>query len=154
ARALRGDAGARRFRPAARAMSAAPAVARRRLLFVVNESHFFLSHRLPVAQAAQHAGFEVHVAAPDDHVWAPAGFDVGELARLGFVDQPIPLSRRGATPLQDAATFLAIPALLRRLRPELVHLLSIKPVLYGGIAARLAGSPAVVAGITGLGHAF
>ena len=126
----------------------------RRLLFVVNESHFFLSHRLPVAQAAQAAGFEVHVAAPDDHVWAPDGFDVAELARHGFVYHRVPLSRRGANPLQDAGTFLAILTLLRRLRPDVVHLLTIKPVLYGGIASRLAGAPAMVAGITGLGHAF
>jgi glycosyltransferase involved in cell wall biosynthesis len=135
-------------------VSAAPATAGRRLLFVVNESHFFLSHRLPVARAAQEAGFEVHVAAPDDHVWAPDGFDVAELARHGFVHHGIPLSRRGANPFEDATTFLAILRLLRRLRPELVHLLTIKPVLYGGVAARLAGAPAVVAGITGLGHAF
>ena len=134
-------------------MSGKP-MAGRRLLFIVNESHFFLSHRLPVARAAQEAGFETHVAAPDDHVWAPEGFDVGELARYGLIYHRIPLSRRGLNPLQDAATFLAILALLRRLRPDLVHLLTIKPVLYGGIAARLAGAPAVVAGITGLGHAF
>lgn len=127
---------------------------RRRLLFVVNESHFFLSHRLPVAQAASAAGFEVHVAAPDDHVWAPDGFDVGELARYGFAFHAIPLSRRGLNPLQDAGTFFSVLALLRRLEPDLVHLLTIKPVLYGGMAGRLAGTPALVAGITGLGHAF
>jgi len=126
----------------------------RRLLFVVNEAHFFLSHRLPVARAAQAAGFDIHVAAPDDHVWAPDGFDVAELVAHGFAFHPIPLSRRGVNPVQDARTFLAILALLRRLRPDVVHLLTIKPVLYGGVAGRIAGTPAIVAGITGLGHAF
>lgn len=132
----------------------AASAARGRLLFIVNESHFFLSHRLPVALAAQAAGFEVHVAAPDDHVWAPDGFDVGELMRYGFAFHAIPLSRRGLNPFQDAATFFAVLALLRRVKPDLVHLLTIKPVLYGGIAGRLVGTPALVAGITGLGHAF
>src|SRR5690606_29703938 len=107
---------ARRLLPPSRAVSGPGAMAGRRLLYVVNESHFFLSHRLPVAQAAQAAGFEVHVAAPDDHVWAPEGFDVGELARYGFTFHRIPLSRRGANPFQDAATFASILALFRRLR--------------------------------------
>lgn len=128
--------------------------ATRRLLFVVNEAHFFLSHRLPVAKAAQAAGYEVHVAAPADHVWAPDGFDVAELAAHGFEFHAIPLSRRGSNPFEDARTFLCILRLLRRLRPDVLHLLTIKPVLYGGVAARIVGTPAVVAGITGLGHAF
>ncbi|MBM3554399.1 MAG: glycosyltransferase family 4 protein [Alphaproteobacteria bacterium] len=126
----------------------------RRLLYVINETYFFLSHRLPVARAAQEAGFEVHVAAPDDHVWAPDGFSVDEIAKAGFTYHRVPLSRRGTDPLQEAHTFAAINALYRELRPALVHNLTIKPVLYGGVAARLAGVPAVVAGVTGLGQMF
>jgi glycosyltransferase involved in cell wall biosynthesis len=123
------------------------------LLFVVNETYFFVSHRLPVAEAARAAGYEVHVAAPDDHVWAPEDFSIQRLIDAGFVYHRIPLSRRGTNPLQELRTLVAIFALLRRLRPTLVHLLTVKPTLYGGLSARLLGIPAV-ATVTGLGHAF
>jgi glycosyltransferase involved in cell wall biosynthesis len=127
---------------------------RSRMLFVVNESYFFLTHRLALAKAAQSAGFEVHVAAPDDHVWAPEGFSIDEVRSEGFEFHTIPLSRRGKNPFQDLATIIALYRLFRRLQPDLLHLLTIKPVIYGGMAARLAEVEAVVSTITGLGQVF
>lgn len=124
------------------------------LLFVVNEAYFFVSHRLAIAQAARGAGFSVHVASPLDHVWAPDDFRIGTLADHGITHHPIPLSRRGTNPFNDARTFAALFGLYRRLRPDIVHLLTVKPVLYGGLAARLAAVPAVAATITGLGQIF
>ena len=129
-------------------------MARPILLYIVNEAYFFLSHRLPIARAAQDAGFEVHVAAPDDHVWAPEGFRIESLRDAGFAYHVIPLVKRGTNPVEELATFVAIFRLLWSLRPRLVHTLTIKPVLYGGLAARFAGVPGVVAGITGLGQMF
>ena len=127
---------------------------RGRLLFVVNEAFFFLSHRRAVAEAARRHGFEVHVAAPPDHVWAPAGFDVAEVEKAGFHFHPLPLARRGKNPLQDLRTLVSLLLLYRRLKPALVHLMTIKPVIYGGIAARIAGVPASVSLVTGLGQVF
>jgi len=126
----------------------------KRALFIINECHFFLSHRLTTARAAKAAGFEVHVAAPDTHVWAPEGFSVEEITRAGFTYHRISLSRRGTNPIQELVTFVSIWRLLRNLRPELVHTLTIKPVLYGGIAARLSGVPALISAVTGLGQIF
>ena len=125
-----------------------------KLLFVLNESYFFLSHRLPVARAAQQNGMEVHVAAPSDHVWAPPGFSTTDLENLGFVFHPIPLSRRGTNPITEFQTVFALWRLYRRLRPELVHHLTIKPNLYGGVAAQLTQVPRVVFSVTGLGQIF
>ena len=125
-----------------------------KLLYVVNEAYFFLSHRLAVAEAARDAGYEVMVAAPADHVWAPEGFSASEFERRGFQLFPIPLSRRGKNPIAEARTLAALFRLYRRLAPDLVHHLTIKPLLYGGIAARLARVPAVVNSVTGLGQAF
>ena len=113
-----------------------------------------MSHRLPVARAMAARGYEVHVAAPADHVWAPSDFDVAALEALGIRFHPIPLDRRGTSPVTELGTFFAILRLYRGLRPRLVHHLTIKPVLYGGIAARLAGVPAMVSAVTGLGHVF
>ena len=121
--------------------------AARRLLFVVNNPAFFMSHRLPVAQAAQRAGYDVHVATMD----GPA---VADIVALGMTHHVIPMTRSGKHPLQELGTLLALLRLFRRLRPRVVHLVTIKPVLYGGIAARLARVPGMVAAISGLGFVF
>src|SRR3546814_574169 len=119
----------------------------RRLLFVVNNPAFFLSHRLPLALRAKEEGYEVHVATMD-------GPSVARIVELGLVHHAIPMSRSGKNPLQELQSLYALWALFRRLRPQIVHAVTIKPVLYGGIAARLAGVPAYVAAISGLGFIF
>lgn len=120
---------------------------RRCLLFVVNNPAFFLSHRVPVALAAQQAGYDVHVATMD----GPAAADI---RALGMTHHSIPMTRSGKHPLQELGTLLALIRLFRRLRPQVVHLVTIKPVLYGGIAARLTRVPGMVAAISGLGFVF
>jgi glycosyltransferase involved in cell wall biosynthesis len=140
-----------KFLTSDRPSTAAPS---RRILFVLNEAYFFLSHRLALARAVQAAGFEVHVAAPADHVWAPSGFSTDEIERQGFQFHPIPMSRRGGNPFVELRTLFALVALYRRFRPELVHHLTIKPNLYGGLAARIAKVPKVVFSVTGLGQVF
>ena len=117
-----------------------------RLLFVVNAPEFFVSHRLPLALAAREVGFDVHVAT------GPG--DAGQITNLGFAHHTFPLSRSGKNPLAELRTFCALFRLMRRLKPDLVHLVTIKPVLYGGVTARLVRVPAVVAAISGLGTVF
>jgi glycosyltransferase involved in cell wall biosynthesis len=119
----------------------------KRLLFVVNAPEFFLSHRLPLALAARPAGYDVHVA-------TAAGEAVLDIERQGFPHHVLPLSRSGRNPLSELGSLVAIWRLFRALRPSLVHLVTIKPVLYGGLMARLAGVPGVVAAISGLGTVF
>jgi glycosyltransferase involved in cell wall biosynthesis len=126
----------------------------RKLLYVVNEAYFMVSHRLAVAAAAQRDGWEIHVAAPPDHVWAPPGFSVAQLEGRGIHFHPIPLSRRGTNPVAELATAAALLGLYRRLRPDLVHHVTLKPILYGGMAARLAGVHSAVHSLTGLGQVF
>lgn len=119
----------------------------RRLLYVVNNPAFFLSHRLPIALAARDAGYDVHVA-------TMAGAAAADIAAHGLTHHEIPMSRSGKNPIQEGATLLALWRLYRALRPDVVHAVTIKPVLYGGIAARLAGVPSYVAAVSGLGFIF
>ena len=119
----------------------------KRLLFVVNCPAYFLSHRLPVAVAAKQAGYDVHVA-------TMAGDAVNGIVALGFVHHELPLTRSGMNPLKELFAFFAIYKLFRKLKPDLTHLVTIKPVLYGGLAARFAGVPGVVAAVPGLGFVF
>ncbi len=121
---------------------------KRSLVFVVNRLSFFLSHRLSLAKAAQQAGYEIHVAAP------PQSDYFEYLAKLGFYFHPIPFNRGTLNPWYELKSFYSLLRLYRTLKPVLVHHLTIKPIIYGGIAARLAQVPAVVHAVTGLGHLF
>lgn len=118
-----------------------------RLLFIVNVDWFFLSHRLPVALAARDAGFEVHVAT------ALTG-SAEAIERHGFRVHALNFDRQSASPLQAFKLLISLRALMRTLAPTVIHLVTIKPVLIGGLAARLAGVPRVVAAISGLGFVF
>lgn len=120
----------------------------RRLLIIVQEALFFTTHRLPVGLAMLERGWEVHVAGPADPDVA------ARLEGMGFRFHAVPLTRGGVNPAAELALLLALVRLLLRLRPRLLHLVSIKPVIWGGIAARLVGVPAVVHAITGLGFLF
>lgn len=64
-----------------------------------------------------------------------------------------PMERRGMNPVRDAKLFAAYRRIFREVKPEKVICYTIKPNIYGGFAARLAGIPYAV-NITGLGTAF
>lgn len=119
---------------------------RKKVLFVVNDFGFFMSHRLAIADQARDEGFDVWVAAPGTPPLA--------LAARGICAVSISLSRRGVNPVAELGTLWSLFRLFRRLKPDLVHLVTIKPVLYGGMMARLAGVPALVSAISGLGTLF
>lgn len=114
---------------------------------IVNEPWFFLSHRLAVAQAAQKQGYTVHVA-------TRPGKTVAKINSLGFIHHELALSRSGNSVLSELGSFFAIWKLLFTLKPDVVHLVTIKPVLYGGIAARFTSVKKVVAAVSGLGTLF
>ena len=123
-----------------------------KLLFLVTEDWYFCSHRLPVARAAREAGFEVVVAT---RVRAH-----GDAIRdEGFALRPIPWRRRGDGLFGAALAISAISRLYRRERPDIVHHVALKPVLFGGIARRLAfahtaEAPARIDSVMGLGSGF
>lgn len=117
------------------------------LLLVVNDPAFFLSHRLAVAIGAKEAGYNVHIA-------TKAGDAATEIRSYGFHHHVLPLSRSGKNPLTELRLLISMLRLFWRLRPDVLHLVTIKPVLYGGIAARLAPVRSVVAAISGLGFVY
>lgn len=119
----------------------------RLLLFVVNVDWFFLSHRLPIAVAARNAGLRVMVAAAD----TGRSSDI-RAAGIDFV--PLPFSRSGVGLLYELRSVALLYKLYKRLRPDLIHHVTIKPVIYGSIAARMLSSIPVVNAISGLGYVF
>jgi glycosyltransferase involved in cell wall biosynthesis len=107
------------------------------LLYVVTPGRYFLSHRLPLACAAAAEGWEVHVA-------TPAGTGADRIARPGLTWHPLPLHRSIASPLAELRGVWALASLCRRIRPDLVHAVSPKAAVFGGLVARAMGIPAVV----------
>lgn len=118
-----------------------------RILFVVNHDEFFISHRLPIATELTKRGCEVHILCPNS-----GRFD--ELVKLGFHMHELDLSRRGLNPLRELKALFSIFYLVRKLRPNVVHAVTIKPVLYAGIVCRVLRTKKFVASISGLGYAF
>lgn len=118
-----------------------------RFLFVVNHSDFFLSHRLPIALMMQQKGYEVHVATMPTSA-------AGELREYGITWHSLPLEVRSMDPVKDLRLLFALVRLYRELQPSIIHHVTIKPVLYGSIAARLTRMPAVVNALSGLGYLF
>ena len=118
---------------------------RPKLIFLVTEDWYFCSHRLPMARAARDSGFDVAVAT---RVTAH-----GDVIRAeGFTLHPLRWKRRAIGPLAAIAAIAEIRRLYRRERPSIVHHVSLKPSLLGGIAARLAGVPIVIGMVTGMGY--
>jgi len=117
------------------------------ILFLVTDDWFFLMHRKALALAAQSAGFQVLVAT------AP-GSRVKEIEALGFEHYSLKMRRSSRNPLREMVALLDLIKLYRRLRPDIVHQVSIKPMIYGSLAAKIVGIPAVVNAVTGLGFVF
>ncbi|MDP1927118.1 MAG: glycosyltransferase family 4 protein [Thiobacillus sp.] len=115
-----------------------------KLLFVVTEDWYFVSHRLPLAVAAQAVGFDVAVATRE-------GRQADVIRGAGIRLIPFTLSRRGGNPLREV---MALWRLYRLEKPDLVHHVALKPVMFGALAAWLACVPAQVNAVAGLGWLF
>ncbi len=120
---------------------------RKKLLFLVTEDWYFCSHRLPPARAAQAAGYDIVVATRVAQRGA-------EITAEGFKLVPIGLRRRSRNPFREIAAITEIVQLYRRERPDIVHHVALKPVLYGSLAALLVRRPAVVNALAGMGFLF
>ena len=118
----------------------------RRLLYVANEDWAFLLNRLPMARAAQRAGFEIHVATR-----------VKDGARAieaeGFILHPIPLRRGGISPLAAFPAIRALRRITRRIEPDIAHHSGLQCCVYGAMAAFGRPFPYVSA-MTGMGYVF
>lgn len=120
-----------------------------KLIYLVTEDWYFLSHRMPMARAARDAGFEVVVATRVNRAE-----DRQAIETEGFRVVPLDWTRGSRNPLTELMEMAAIARLYRREKPAIVHHVAMKPVLEGGIAAWIADVPAIVNALTGLGAVF
>src|SRR4029079_213578 len=92
-----------------------------RILYVVTEDWYFLSHRLPMARAAKAAGYAVHVVTRIKHGEAA-------IAKEGFVPHALDWSRGSLSPLGSFLAILALRRLIGELKPDIQHHVSLKAV--------------------------
>jgi glycosyltransferase involved in cell wall biosynthesis len=118
---------------------------KRTLIFLVTEDWYFWSHRLPMARAAQQAGFDVAVAT---RITAHGA----RIEAAGFRLIPMRWRREEIGPWASLAAIAEIYRLYRRERPFMVHHIAHKAAILGGIAALLARVPRIVSFIAGVGY--
>lgn len=122
-----------------------------KFLIIASYPASILKFRGALIQVLQDKGFEIHIAAPEFNDY-PEERD--NLIALGYVVHHIPMQRTGTNPLKDAKTLSALYLLMKNIKPSHVMGYTIKPVIYGSLAAKLARVPQRFALITGLGYAF
>lgn len=118
-----------------------------KLLFVVTEDWYFVSHRFVLAIEARRAGFNVVVA-------TRFGSHRRAIEDAGLRAIPFEMNRRGLNPLALLREAVKLAGIYRRERPDVLHLVALRPVVVGGLAARIAGVRRVVSAVTGMGFLF
>lgn len=118
-----------------------------KLIYVVTEDWYFWSHRLPLAKEALRRGWDVAVATRVSRHGERMRGEGLRVIELG-------MERRSTDPKKELAAIAELVRIYRKERPDLVHHVAMKPVLYGSIAARLAGVRGVVNALAGLGYVF
>ena len=118
-----------------------------KLHFVVNEDWAFISHFFERAVAAQYAGYNVGIS-------AHCGEKRVVLESSGFAIYPHNISRSGTNPLVEIRNLFAMVKVFRSSKPDIIHLIALKPIVIGAIAARIYGKAQVVCAPIGMGYLF
>ena len=121
----------------------------KKILILVNYLSFFLSHRLPIAEALLAKGFKVFIGYGELR-----GADPKLLEQRGYKVDLVPMQPAGFNLFSELKTLYCIWALFKKVKPDIVHLITIKPYLYGGIISRLIGVRCLVSAVSGLGTLF
>jgi glycosyltransferase involved in cell wall biosynthesis len=118
-----------------------------KIALVSNTDWYLYNFRLSLANFLREAGQEVSLI-------SPPGEYAERLQQAGFAWHAWQVGRQTLAPWLELSSLRQLKRLYRQLKPDLVHHHTIKPVLYGGLAARSAGIPVVVQSITGRGYVF
>ena len=118
-----------------------------KLFIVVNEDRFFLSHRLPIALAAKNKGYKISILAKNTS-------HKDEIESFGFRFVEMPINPTGMNIAEEMKTFRFLYNIYRKEKPDIVHHVGLKVILWGEIAASLANIAGRVNAFCGLGGLF
>ena len=120
---------------------------KKKLFIVVHQDYFFLSHRLPIGLAAQNAGYDVTIVSGNTGA-------TEKIREYGFKTIDIPINKAGMNIKEELSTLRSLYKIFRQEKPDIVHLVGLKIILWGSIACRLAGVKSMVSAVCGLGVLF
>ncbi len=121
----------------------------KKILYIANVDWFFVSHRINLAEEALNRGYEVHIAAEFINHYEILKKKKFKLHKLPFKRSKSLLSFHN-----EIISFLKIFYLLLTIKPNIVHLISLKPSLYGGLASFIFNKVKIIISITGTGFVF
>jgi len=120
---------------------------KKKILFVVNIDQFFLSHRINIAMELIKKQYEVHLACKFTH-------NKKKIEKKGLILHDLNLSRSGMGLIDNLKSFLQIFFIIKKIKPDLIHAITIKPIIFTGIASYICKIPSIVFSISGLGFIF
>ena len=126
-------------------------IKRKRFLIFSNYLPHVLNFRGKLLESIAQLGYEIHVVAPalNDHA-----ADYKKLMKLGYYVHQITMQGTGTNPVRDMKTLVHSYKILNRVKPDYVLSYTIKPVIYGTLAAWFAKVPHRFVLISGLGYTF
>lgn len=120
---------------------------KKKILYLVNVDWFFISHRLPLAKAAIKYGYDVTVVAS-----GTGKKDIFKEHGINFISMPI--LEKSTSILSEIAIIFRLIKLFKDINPDIIHSVTIRPVLYSSIATRIAKIPTVIHALSGLGYVY
>ena len=120
---------------------------KKKLFIVVNQDKFFLSHRLPIGNAAKDAGYDVTIVSEDTGV-------SNKIRENGLKTIALPIDKAGTNIISELKTFFFLYKLFKREKVDIVHLVGLKIILWGSLASKIARVKSVVSAVCGLGVLF
>jgi len=118
-----------------------------KLLFFVTEDWYFFSHRIDLAREAKNAGYHVSVLTRVNQLG-------NKIRAEGFELIPLEINRGGVNPFQELKTLLKIREIYNKIKPDIVHHVALKPVIYGGLITLFNSKIKVVNLVAGFGSIF
>ena len=118
-----------------------------KLFIVVNQDSFFLSHRLPIGVSAKEAGYDVTIVCEDTG-------SLGKITEAGLRTINLPIDKAGMNIREELRTFWFLYRIFMDQKPDIVHLVGLKTMLWGSLACKLAGVSSMVSAVCGLGVLF
>ena len=119
----------------------------KRIIYVVNVDWFFISHRLPLAKEALSRGWKVFLVAKNTGKFA-------ELEDIGIKCIDLDFDRSGRNPIKEVCLIFQLQNIYRKLNAQIIHHVTLKPSIYGTIAAKRAGVKKIINAVSGLGYSF
>lgn len=120
---------------------------KRKIVYVVNVDWFFISHRLPLALEAKKRGYEVTIATKNTGRFR-------ELESQGFTLYDLDIARSGTNVLKEFFSIIRLILILRKVKPDVIHNVTLKMSIYSSIATRFCHRAKVINAISGLGYNF